>query len=192
MDVREWGSGCLYMNTTRMKLARISVVRRATGLTLSEVEEQRRASQDWALAAPQEPRKPSERGLASCQRVEWARVERLRTEQRMAVYSPDEDPQVARREERRAQRKATGAAWSEQSGGGLPVEVLRHRVYRIAARPAPAPVGEEALVRTRLRSRAWRAVEHARPCSAGPAASSRTARTRFFPSSRCFPNWGIF
>ncbi|MER6119776.1 hypothetical protein [Streptomyces sp. NPDC001743] len=80
----------------------------------------------------------------------------------MAVYFPDEDPRVARREERRAQREATGAAWSEQSDGGLPVEVLRHRVYRIAARPATALAGEEALVRTRLRSRSWRAVEHAR------------------------------
>ncbi|WP_221889590.1 hypothetical protein, partial [Streptomyces sp. WAC02707] len=75
------------------ELARISVVRRATGLTLSEVGEQRRAARDreeQAFAGPGEPRKPSELGIASCQRLEWARIEQVMTKQQMTVYSPDE------------------------------------------------------------------------------------------------------
>ncbi|MDW4903220.1 hypothetical protein RB625_32935 [Streptomyces californicus] len=146
------------------ELARVSVVRRASGLTFSEVEEQRRAAQDRedrALAAPQEPRKPTELDIAVCQRVEWARIEQFMREQRVAVYSPNEDPRVARREERRAQRMATEAGCSEQADACLPVEVLRYRVYRVTARQATAPAGEEALVRHIFAASAGAAVEHA-------------------------------
>ncbi|MEU7509736.1 hypothetical protein ACFZBM_38570 [Streptomyces lavendulae] len=163
------------------ELARFSVVRQATGLTLSEVEERLRAAQDRedrARAAPQEPRKPTELDIASCLRLEWTRIGRVMTEQRMTAYSPDEDRRVGRREEQRVQRMAAEAARSEQMDGGLPVEVLRHRVYRITARPATAPAGEEALVRHVFAASAGAAVEHAagmfgRPGSAYPASEYR-------------------
>lgn len=146
------------------ELARISVVRRADGLTLSEVEERRRTAQDReerALAAPQEPRKPTGLDIASCQRIEWDRILRVMTDRRIAVYSPDEDPRVARREELRVQRMAAEAARDEQSGSGPPVEVVRHHVYRITALPSPAASPEEALTRHIFAASGSAATEHA-------------------------------
>ncbi|MFD9359888.1 hypothetical protein [Streptomyces sp. NPDC060031] len=145
-------------------MAQISVVRRAGGLTLSEVEERRRTAQDreeLALAAPEEPRKPTELDIASCQRLEWDRIIWVMTDRRIAVYSPDEDPRVARREELRVQRMAAEAARDEQSGGGLPVEVMRHRVYRITALPSAAASPEEALIRHVFAASGGAATEHA-------------------------------
>ncbi|MFE9703353.1 hypothetical protein [Streptomyces sp. NPDC005930] len=183
------------MSTIRMKLARISVVRRATELTLSEVEEQRRAAQDRedrALAAPQEPRKPSELDIASCQRVEWARIERVMREQQMAVYSPDEDPRVARREERRAQRMAAEAGWSEQSDSGLPVEVLRYRVYRVTARQAAVAAGEGALVRHIFAASAGAAVEHAQRMFGRPHSTCQDGEYRIDSVEQVLPEPGEF
>ncbi|MFD8026773.1 hypothetical protein ACFV6G_40995 [Streptomyces lavendulae] len=176
------------------ELAQISVVRRAAGLTLSEVETQRQAAQDRedrALAAPEEPRKPSELDIALRQRLEWARIAHVMTDQRMALYSPDEDRRVARREEQRAQRIAAEAAWSEQAGG-LPVEVLRHRVYRITAGPATAPAEEEALIRHIFAASAGAAVEHARAMFARHASLYEDGGHRIISVEQVLPEPGEF
>ncbi|MEU3297140.1 hypothetical protein ABZ722_32975 [Streptomyces longwoodensis] len=174
------------------ELARISVVRRAAGLSLREVEEQRRVAQDRedrALAAPQEPRKPSELDIALCQRVEWARIERFMREQRMAVYSPNEDPRVARREERRAQRKAAEAGSGEQTDRGLPVEVLRHRIYRITARQATVPA-QEALVRHIFAASAGAAAEHAQRIFDRPGSTCQNGEYRIDSVEQVLPEPG--
>ncbi|MFC9818045.1 hypothetical protein ACFVJM_39025 [Streptomyces virginiae] len=150
------------------ELARLSVVRRAAGLSLHEVEEQLLAAQgreERARSLPEEPRNPTELGIASCQRLEWARIVHVMTEQRMAVYTPDEDLRVGRREEQRVQRmaaEAAEAARSEQPDGGGPVEVVRHRVYRITARATVPSAGEEPVVRHVFAASGGAAVEHAR------------------------------
>ncbi|GAA3125044.1 hypothetical protein [Streptomyces goshikiensis] len=177
------------------ELAQISVVRQATGLTLSKVEERRRAAQDRegrARAAPQEPRKPTELDIASCQRLEWTRIGHIMTEQRMAVYSPDEDRRVVRREEQRAQRKAAEAAWSEQSDGGLSVEVLRHRVYRVTAGAATAPAGEEALVRHVFAASDGAAVYHARGMFGRPGSIHQGGEYRILSVEQVLPETGEF
>lgn len=171
------------------------MVRRATRLALSEGEAQRRAAQDRedrALAAPQEPRKPTELDIASCQRLERARVERLMTEPRIASYSPDEDRRVGRREEQRAQRMAAEAARSEQRGCGLPVEVLRHRIYRITARPATAPTGEEALVRHAFAASASAAVEQTRAMLGRPGSIYQDSEYRIISVEQVLPEPGEF
>ncbi|MFE5709563.1 hypothetical protein ACFQ7J_01835 [Streptomyces sp. NPDC056501] len=114
------------------------------------------------------------------------------TEQRMAVYCPDEDRRVARREELRAQHKASEAAWSEQSGGGLPVEVLRHRVYRITARAAAASVGEEVLVRHVFAASGGAAVEHARGMFGRPGNVSQDSDYRIISVEQVLPEPGEF
>ncbi|MFF7082354.1 hypothetical protein [Streptomyces lavendulae] len=177
------------------ELARIDVVRRAAGLALSEVEAQCRAAQDRedrALAAAQEPRKPTELDIASCQRLEWTRIVRVMTKQRMAAYFPDEDRRVARREEQRAQRMTAEAAWSEQSDGGQPVEVLRHRVYRITARPATAPTGKEALVRHVFAASASAAVEQTRAMLGWPGSIYQDSEYRIISVEQVLPEPGEF
>ncbi|MEU9039379.1 hypothetical protein AB0D45_31350 [Streptomyces sp. NPDC048352] len=176
------------------ELARLAVVRRATGLTLSEVEERRRAAQDRedrALAAPREPRKPAELDIASCQRVEWARIQHIMTEQQMTVYSPDQDRRVARREEQRAQRKAAEAVRSEQFDG-MPVEVLRHRVYRITARPDAAPSGGEAIVRHVFAASAGAAVEQWRRMFGRPGSIHQDGEYRIISVEQVLPEPGEF
>ncbi|MET9611144.1 hypothetical protein ABZZ17_39750 [Streptomyces sp. NPDC006512] len=177
------------------ELARISVVRQAVGLTLSQVEEQHRTAQgreERALAAPEEPRKPTELDIAVCQRLEWTRIVRVMTSQRMNVYSPDEDPRVARREELRAQRKATEAAWSEQADDGLPVEVLRHRVYRITARATAAPEGEEAVVRHVFAASSSAAVERSRTLFDRPGSTYQAGEYRIDSVEQVLPESGEF
>ncbi|MFI1458975.1 hypothetical protein [Streptomyces roseus] len=177
------------------ELARVSVVRWATGLTLREVQERRRAAQDRedrALAAPQEPRKPSELDIALCQRLEWTRIVGLMTEQRMAVYSPDEDRRVARREEQRAQRMAAEAAWSEQREDGLPVEVRRHRVYRITARATAPTAGEEVLVRHVFAASGPAAVEQARSMFGRPGSIYEDGEYRIMSVEQVLPEPGEF
>lgn len=169
------------------------MVRRATGLTVNEVEEQHQAARDReerASAGPGEPRKPSELDIASCQRLEWARIEQVMTKQHMSVYSPDEDRRVARREELRAQRKAIEAARSEQSGGGLPVEVLRHRVYRITARAVSALMEEEAVVRHVFAASAGAAVEHAHRMFGQPGGAYRDSEYRIDSVEQVLPEPG--
>ncbi|KMO95691.1 hypothetical protein [Streptomyces roseus] len=177
------------------ELARISVVRQAHGLGLDEVKAQWQAACDrekHALAGPREPRKPTEVDIASCQKLEWARIVRVMTEQQMAVYSPDEDRRVARREEQRVRRTAIEAAWDEQSGGGLPVEVLRHRIYRITARATAASAGEEALIRHVFAASGGAAVEHARAMFVRPGSIYQDGEYRITAVEQILPEPGEF
>ncbi|MFE9803714.1 hypothetical protein ACFYP6_33490 [Streptomyces goshikiensis] len=177
------------------ELMRLSVVRRAAGLTLSEVEEQLRAAQDReerALAAPKEPRKPTELDIASCQRLEWDRIVRVMTKRRMAVYSPDEDHRVARREELRVQRKDTEAGWSEQADAGLPVEVLRHRVYRITARATSTPDRQEVVVRHFFAACGGAAVEHAQTVFNRPGSRCQDDKYQIISVDQVVPEPGEF
>ncbi|MEW1640393.1 hypothetical protein AB0469_40905 [Streptomyces sp. NPDC093801] len=175
------------------ELARTSVVRQATGLTLREVEARRRAAQDRedrALEAPEEPGRPSELGIASSQALEWERIAHVMTEQRMPVYSPAEDRRVARREEQRVQRKATEASWSEQPGVDLPLEVLR--VYRITARATASSAGEEVLVRHLFAASAGAAVEHARRMFSRPGSIYQDGEYRIISVEQVLPESGDF
>ncbi|MFF4457900.1 hypothetical protein [Streptomyces goshikiensis] len=177
------------------ELARISVVREATGLPFSEVEKQLRAAQvreERAGAGPEEPRKPTELDIASCQRLEWARIVQVMTDQRMDMYFPDEDRRVARRERQRAQRKAMEAVWSEQADGGLPVEVLRYRVYRITARAAAAPTGEEAVVRHVFAASSGEAVERAQSMFGRPGSIYQAGEYRITSVEQVLPEPGEF
>ncbi|MFJ5116126.1 hypothetical protein ACIQAD_36445 [Streptomyces sp. NPDC088551] len=145
------------------ELARLSVIRRANGLSFREVEERFLVARDRAeraRSAPEEPRQPTELGIATCQRLEWARIVQVMTDQRMTVYTPDKDRRVSRREEQRVQRMAAEATWSERSDGG--VEVVRHCVYRITAKATVPSAGEEAVVRHVFAASSSGAVEHAR------------------------------
>ncbi|MFE6850017.1 hypothetical protein ACFVDH_04390 [Streptomyces sp. NPDC057674] len=157
------------------------------------MEEQLLAAQgreERAGSLPEEPRNPTGLGIASCQRFEWARIVHVMTEQRMAVYTPDADPRVGRREEQRVQRKATEAAWSERSDGGLPVEVLRHRVYRITVRPATAPAVEESLVRHVFAASPGAAVEHARTMFGRPGSVYQDREYRIVSVEQVLPEPG--
>ncbi|MFB0633079.1 hypothetical protein [Streptomyces sp. AB3(2024)] len=177
------------------ELAQISVVRQAHGLVLGEVKEQWQAAcdrEERALAGPQEPRKPTALDIASCQRIEWARIVEVMAEQQMSVYSPDQDRRVARREEQRVQRMATEAAWAEQSGGGLPVEVLRHRVYRITARPTAASAGEQPLVRHVFAASGGAAVEYAQAMFSRPGSTYQDAEYRITSIEQVLPTPGEF
>ncbi|MFD9572404.1 hypothetical protein ACFWBI_21430 [Streptomyces sp. NPDC059982] len=177
------------------ELARTSVVRQATGLTLREVEERRRAAQDRedrALDAPEEPGRPSELGIASSQTLEWKRIAHVMTEQRMPVYCPAEDRRVARREEQRVQRKATEGGWSEQSGGGMPLEVLRHRVYRITARATAAGTAGDTWVRHLFAASADAAVEHARRMFSRPGSIYQDGEYRITSVKQILPESGDF
>ncbi|MEU2835066.1 hypothetical protein ABZ667_41670 [Streptomyces lavendulae] len=176
------------------ELARISVVRQAHGLVLGEVKGQWQAAcdrEERALAGPQEPRKPTALDIASCQRLEWARIVQVMTEQQMSVYTPDEDRRVARREEQRVQRMATETARSEQSGGGLPVEVLRHRVYRITSRAAGSS-DEEDLVRHVFAASSGAAVEHARRMFGRPGSIYQDSDYRITSVKQVLPESGEF
>ncbi|MFF3018193.1 hypothetical protein [Streptomyces sp. NPDC057939] len=177
------------------ELIRLSVVRRASGLTLNEVEEQLRTAQDReerALAAPKEPRKPTETDMAVSHRLEWQRIVRVMTKQRMAVYSPDEDHRVARQEELRAQRKATEARWSEQADAGLPIEVLRHRVYRITARATTASDQQAVVVRHIFAASGGAAVEHARRLFDWPGSPYQDGEYRIIAVDQVLPEPGEF
>ncbi|MER5501879.1 hypothetical protein ABT096_32395 [Streptomyces sp. NPDC002561] len=159
------------------------------------MEEQRRAAldrEDRALAAPKRPRKPTELDIASSQKLEWDRIAGIMTEQQMALYSPDEDPRVARPEDQCAQRKATEAAWGERSGDRLPVEVLRHRVYRATARATAPTAGEEVLVRHVFAASGGAAIEHDRSMFARPGSTYQDVEYRIISIAQVLPEPGEF
>ncbi|MFD8990339.1 hypothetical protein ACFVZ4_20040 [Streptomyces goshikiensis] len=177
------------------ELARLNVVRRASGLSLSQLREHWQAAQgreERALAAPQEPRKPTELDIASCQRMEWARIIRVMTERQMPVYSPDADPRVARREEQRTQRMAAEAAWDEHAAGGLPVEVLRHRVYRVTARQAGSSTGDLPLIRHIFAASGAAAVERAQAILSRPGSPYQDGPHRIISVEQVLPEPGEF
>ncbi|MFE5773914.1 hypothetical protein ACFQ7O_36785 [Streptomyces sp. NPDC056485] len=176
------------------ELARISVVRQAHGLDLDQAKEQWQAAcerEQRALAGPREPRKPTALDIASCQRIEWARIVKVMAEQQMPVYSPREDRRVARREEQRLLRVATEAAWANQSGSGLPVEVLGHRVYRITAQ-ATAAADEQSLVRHIFAASSGAAVEHAQDMFSRPGSTYQDLGYRIASVEQLLPAPGEF
>ncbi|MFD7838306.1 hypothetical protein [Streptomyces sp. NPDC059761] len=177
------------------ELARISVVRQARGLDLDQAKEQWQAAcerEERALAGPREPRKPTALDIASCQRIEWARIVEVMAEQQMPVYSPRGDRRVARREEQRVQRMATETAWAKQLGSGLPVEVLRHRVYRITAQATAASADEQSLVRHVFAASAGAAVEHAQGMFSRPGSTYQDAGYRITSVEQVLPAPGEF
>ncbi|MET7497794.1 hypothetical protein [Streptomyces sp900116325] len=124
------------------EIARLGVTRKATGLALGHVQTHVRLSRERkerAREGPAELLSLSELVIAVWEHLEWKRVAHVMTERQMPVYVPGQDPRVGRREEQRMQRVALDVAAAEQRHGGAPVEMLRHRIYRIVARRAGSP-----------------------------------------------------
>ncbi|WP_374771727.1 hypothetical protein OG756_41375 [Streptomyces sp. NBC_01310] len=175
------------------ELAQISVVRQAHGLDLDAVKAQWHAArerEEHAFAAPPEAGRLTALDIASWQHIEWARIARVMAELQMAVYAPDEDPRVVRREEQRAQRMDTEATWDEQAGSIQPVEVRRHRIYRITARPAAA--GEPPLIRHIFAASASAAVEHAHALFRRPRSIYQDGEYRITSVEQVLPESGDF
>ncbi|MEU8943615.1 hypothetical protein OHU17_38050 (plasmid) [Streptomyces goshikiensis] len=177
------------------ELARLSVLRRANGLDLEQVRERGQGAQErvrLAHIAPAEPRNPSELGIASCQSLEWARIAHVMAEQQMPIYSPDQDPRVARREEQRSHRMATEAASEEPGSAGLPVEVLRCRVYRITGGTANSPAGEQPLIRHIFAASGAAAFDQARAMFSRPGSTHHEGEYRITSVEQVLPEPGEF
>ncbi|WP_326813420.1 MULTISPECIES: hypothetical protein [unclassified Streptomyces] len=117
------------------EIARLGVTRKATGLALGQVQTHVRLSrerEERAREGPTELLSLSELAIAVWEYLEWKRVAHVMTERQMPVYAPGQDPRVGRREEQQMRRVASDVAAAEQHGEA-PVEMLRHRVYRIDA-----------------------------------------------------------
>ncbi|MEU9720602.1 hypothetical protein [Streptomyces sp. NPDC047976] len=120
------------------ELARLDVLRKATGLKLNQVMEHVRLAQERETLAgtrPEEPKSLSELHIAYLQHNQWRRIAHVMAERHMPVYEPTEDPRAIRYEEERLQRLEEDRAHSGQPDGQAPFELLRHRVYRIAGQP---------------------------------------------------------
>ncbi len=125
------------------ELARVGVLRRATGLDLNQVMERVRLARERearASTGPQEPKGLSELHIAFLQHNQWRRIAHVMAEQQMPVYEPAKDPRAVRYEEQRLQRLEEDRAHAGKADGQAPIELLRHRVYRITGRP----IGEHA------------------------------------------------
>ncbi|RST04399.1 hypothetical protein EF910_17900 [Streptomyces sp. WAC07149] len=174
------------------ELAQVSVLRKAVGLNLNQVKENLQAalkSQELALAAPQEVGRLTALDIASWQYIEWARIASAMTKQQIAVYSSDDDPRVARREEQRAQRIATEAAQDEEKGTILPIEVRRHRIYRITARPAAE---KPPVIRHFFAGSAGAAIEHAEAMFRRPGSMYQSDEYRVTSIDQILPESGDF
>ncbi|WP_284581811.1 hypothetical protein [Streptomyces sp. 2P-4] len=120
------------------ELARLGVLRRATGMDLAQVTEQVRLAQEreaLASTGSVEPLALSEGWIASFQHNQWRRIAHAMTEQRMPHYEPSKDPRAVRHEEQRLRRLEEDRAHARKPDGQAPLELLRHRVYRITGRP---------------------------------------------------------
>lgn len=125
------------------ELARLDVLIKATGLDLNQVMERVHLSRErgaLASAGPDEPLALSAVWIASFQHSQWRRIAHVMAEQQMSVYEPTEDRRAVRYMEERAQRLEEDCVDARQPDGQAPIEMLRHRVYRITGRP----VGEHA------------------------------------------------
>ncbi|MFJ3842124.1 hypothetical protein ACWGHM_42640 [Streptomyces sp. NPDC054904] len=119
------------------EFARLSVLRKATGLDPEQITEHVRLAQEREARArtlPQEPNNLSELYIAFLQHNQWRRVARVTAELQMPIYEPAKDPRAVRYEEQRLQRLEEDRAHSGQPDGQAPIELLRHRVYRITGR----------------------------------------------------------
>ncbi|WP_143070970.1 hypothetical protein [Streptomyces malaysiense] len=120
------------------ELARLGVVAKAAGLDHRRIAAQvclARERAGRARTAPPEPHHLSEVFIAELRRLQWERIAGLMEKERMAAYRPSDDSRAVRYEERRLQRLMTDVAEAERSGVAA-VEICRHCVYRIDARPA--------------------------------------------------------
>ncbi|MGW2964396.1 hypothetical protein ACWDGI_38865 [Streptomyces sp. NPDC001220] len=127
------------------ELARLGVVSRATGLDDRRVATQVRLAQERAGRArmlPVEVHHLSELFIAELRQLQWERIAQLMEKERMASYVPSRDSRAIRYEEQRLQRLMTDVDEAERSGGAA-VEIRRHRVYRIDARPTAGSSGPD-------------------------------------------------
>ncbi|MGV9248867.1 hypothetical protein [Streptomyces sp. NPDC003710] len=119
------------------ELARLGVVAKAAGLDHRRIAAQvclARECARRARTAPPEPHHLSEVFIAELRRLQWERITGLMDKERMAAYVPSRDSRAIRYEAQRLQRLMTDVAEAERSDGAA-VEIRRHRVYRIDARP---------------------------------------------------------
>ncbi|MDT0440360.1 MULTISPECIES: hypothetical protein [Streptomyces] len=117
---------------------RLGVVSKAAGLDHREMAAQVRLAQERAGSArlaPREPHTLSELLIAELRRHQWERIAHLMKKEGMAEYVPALDVRGARYERQRLQRLVTDVTEAKRSGACV-VEIARHRVYRIDARPA--------------------------------------------------------
>ncbi|MEU3774197.1 hypothetical protein AB0F11_13505 [Streptomyces sp. NPDC032472] len=177
------------------ELARLDVLGQAAGLDLIQVMERvRLAARREALASagPDEPHVLSEAWIASFQHNQWRRIARVMAEQRMSVYKPTEDRRAVRYDEERLQRVEKDCADAGQPDGRAPIEMLRHRVYRITARPAAAPAGEQHLVRHYFAGSEAAAVEHAQRWFSRQGGSNESGEYRIVSVEQVLPQPGEF
>ncbi|NXY98678.1 hypothetical protein HYE82_30730 [Streptomyces sp. BR123] len=150
------------------ELARLSVLRKATGLDLNQIMERVRLAQERearASTGPQEPKSLSELHIAVLQHDQWRRIAHVTAELQMPVYEPAEDPRAIRYEQQRLRRLEEDRAHAGEPDGQAPIELLRHRVYRITGRPLgeQAPGGADFVIHlmagslSEAASRAWNA-----------------------------------
>lgn len=175
------------------ELAQISVLREARGLDLEQVHERLQTAlehEELALASPEEGGKLTTLDIALWHRIEWARIARVMAKHHMSVYTPDDDFRVTRRAEERAQRMATETAWDEQSSSILPVEVRRHRIYRITARATAT--GEPLVIRSFFAASAGAAVEYAETMFRRPGSMHQNGEYRIASVEQVLPESGDF
>ncbi|MFE5515942.1 hypothetical protein ACFQ9J_36020 [Streptomyces sp. NPDC056529] len=176
------------------ELARLDVLGKATGLDLNQVMERVRLAairETLASAGPDEPHALSEAWIASFQHNQWRRIARVMAEQRMSVYEPSEDRRAVRYEEERLQRLEKDYADAGQTDGQAPVERLRHRVYRITARPAAALAGEQPLVRHYFAGSEAAAVEHAQRSFSRQSGTNENGGYRIVSVEQILPRPGV-
>ncbi|MFE2282500.1 hypothetical protein ACFXAE_35775 [Streptomyces sp. NPDC059454] len=127
------------------ELARLGVVAKAAGIDRRRIAAQvclARERAGRASMAPSEPHHLSEVFIAELRRLQWERIAGLMEKERIAAYAPSRDSRAIRYEERRLQRLMTDVAEAERSGVAA-VEIRRHRVYRIDARPTAGSSGPD-------------------------------------------------
>ncbi|WP_370419186.1 hypothetical protein AB8O64_12190 [Streptomyces sp. QH1-20] len=132
-----------------IEMARLGVVRKATGLSLDQVQDCVRFAEEREARARIEPAEPlnlCELAISQWESLAWQRIAHVMAEQQMAAYNPEQDYRAVRWRQQRSQRLATEVADAEKRSG-IPAEILRHRVYRITAEPAASrTVGESPFV----------------------------------------------
>ncbi|MEV6775724.1 hypothetical protein [Streptomyces syringium] len=131
------------------EIARLGVVRKATGLKLDQVRGRVQFAEEREARARTEPAEPlnlCELAIAQWESLAWQRIAGFMAEQQMATYNPEQDCRAVRWHQQRSQRLATEVTDAEKRSGA-PAEILRHRVYRITAQPATSrTVGESPFV----------------------------------------------
>ncbi|MFJ9808948.1 hypothetical protein ACIRTB_11990 [Streptomyces sp. NPDC101158] len=177
------------------ELARLDVLGQATGLDLNQVMERVRLAairETLVSAGPDEPHALSEVWIASFQHSQWRRIACVMAEQRMSVYKPSEDRRAVRYDDERLQRLEKDCADAGQPDGQGPIERLRHRVYRITARPAAALAGEQPLVRHYFAGSEAAAVGHAQRSFSRQSGTNENGEYRIVSVEQILPRPGEF